>query len=125
MKVLICAPGEVAREADIAHDLQTMQEIVGGIITVTYPYEEPVGVVCNDEGLLMGLPLNRKLDDFAVIAGTFFLCGLDEDSFTDLPSELMEQFKEKLYYPQYFFWDYDSPSGIECIPYDPDDKIQF
>ena len=84
MKVLLLEPGKVAREVDIEHTLEKMQEIVGGIITITYPFEEPVGVVCNDEGLLMGLPLNRKLDDYTIIAGTFFLCGLGEEDFTDL-----------------------------------------
>ena len=119
MKVLILEPGKVAREADIDHDLQTMQEIVGGIITVTYPYEEPVGVVCNDEGLLMGLPLNRKLDDYTIIAGTFFLCGLGEEDLTDLSPELMEKYRRELYYPQFIFR--DPEGGLIGVPYDPDD----
>lgn len=119
MKVLILEPGKVAREADIDHDLRAMQEIVGGIITVTYPYEEPVGVVCNDEGLLMGLPLNRKLDDFTIIAGTFFLCGLGEEDLTDLPPELMEKFKRKLYFPQFILR--DPEGGLIGVPYNPDE----
>lgn len=38
-----------------------MQEIVGGTIQVLYPFAEPVALVCNDEGKLLGLPLNRAL----------------------------------------------------------------
>ena len=46
MKVLLCEPGKYAREADIQGDLKTMQSIVGGTIEATYPWEEPVAVVC-------------------------------------------------------------------------------
>ena len=125
MKVLILEPGEVAREADIEHTLEAMQAVVGGIITATYPYDDPVAVVANDEGLLIGMALNRKLDNYTVIAGPFFICGLSEDSFADLPDNLMEKYKRDLYYPQYFFRDYDSPSGVVAIPYDPEDAIEI
>lgn len=120
MKVLICAPGEIAREANIDHTLESMQEIVGGTITATYPYEELVAVVANDEGLLMGLPLNRKLNGYTIIAGTFFICGLGEDSFTDLPPDLMEKFKRELYYPHTFV---KMPSGmLLAVPYNPEEE---
>lgn len=39
-----------------------MQEIVGGLITAIYPYEEPVGIVANDEGLLLGMDFNRTVE---------------------------------------------------------------
>ena len=87
MKILLLEPGKVAREAEIDGSLESMQETVGGLITAAYIFSEPVVVVANDEGLLMGLPLNRKLDDYTIIAGTFFLCGLGEDDFTDLSLE--------------------------------------
>lgn len=120
MKVLILEPGKVAREAEIDHTLEAMQEVVGGLITATYPYEELVAVVANDEGLLMGLPLNRKLNGYTIIAGTFFICGLGEDSFVDLSPELMEKFKRELYYPQEFM---KMPSGmLMAFSYDPNEQ---
>lgn len=117
MKVLLFEPGKLAIEADISGDLKSMQSIVGGMIEVTYPFNEQAAIVCNDEGLLMGLPLNRKLNDYMVIAGTFFICGIDEDSFTDLSSDLMEKFKNEFLYPQIFFRVGDD---IVAIPYAPE-----
>lgn len=71
MKVLIVEPGQYPREADIEPTLEAKQKIVGGLIDVAYPFpDDNVCVVLNDEGKLMGLPLNRALGDYDVIAGT-------------------------------------------------------
>ena len=35
-----------------------------------YPWEDPVALICNDEGRCLG-PLNRVLGDYEIIAGTF------------------------------------------------------
>lgn len=45
--------------------------MVGGPIQALYPWEEPVAIVCNDEGKNMGLPLNRVLENYDIIAGAF------------------------------------------------------
>ena len=45
-------------------------------ITYNYALQTLCGAphnVCNDEGKLEGLPLNRTLGDYDVIAGTFFV----------------------------------------------------
>lgn len=102
MKILLCEPGRLAQSTTISHDLKAMQAIVGGTIAVTYPWEDPVAVVCNDEGLLLGLPLNRKLNEHTIIAGTFFVCGLGEEDFSDLSPELMEKYRTMLCCPQVF-----------------------
>ena len=51
--------------------------------------------VCNDEGKLIGLPLNRALYDdeghlYDIVPGNFLIVGLGEEDFTDLPADLME-----------------------------------
>lgn len=51
------------KEKDIDGSLKSMQEAVGGTIQALYPFEEPVALICNDEGKLLGLPLNRALRD--------------------------------------------------------------
>lgn len=61
MKVLMVEPGKVPYETDLASDLKSLQKAVGGTIECVYPYTEPVGLVCNDEGKLLGLPLNRAV----------------------------------------------------------------
>jgi len=102
MNVLIIEPGKVPREAEIGSDLKDMQEVVDGYIEAVYPYDDPVALVCNEEGKINGLPLNRKLEDYDIIAGTFFICGLSEDSFDSLPPNLMEKYKEIFAQPEQF-----------------------
>ncbi len=102
MKVLIIEPEKAPREAEIGNDLKSLQEVVGGYIEVVYPYDDPVALVCNEEGKLTGLPLNRKLEDYDVIAGTFFICGLNEDNFGSLSPDLLEKYGEKFAQPEKF-----------------------
>ena len=102
MNVLIIEPEKAPREAEIGSGLKAMQDVVGGYIEAVYPYDDPVALVCNEEGKLNGLPLNRKLEDYDIIAGTFFICGLSEDNFASLSPELMEKYKEKFARPKMF-----------------------
>ena len=81
MNVLVVEPGYAPYEKEI-NGLQEMQEVVGGLIQAIYPFQEPVAVVCNDEGLLLGLPFNRSMDGgYGGVCGTFFICGLGEENF--------------------------------------------
>lgn len=63
MRILLVEPGKTPVLKEIDGSLKSMQEIVGGTIQVLYPFAEPVALVCNDEGKLLGLPLNRALRD--------------------------------------------------------------
>lgn len=85
MRILLVEPGKRPVLKEIDGSLKSMQEIVGGTIQALYPFEEPVALICNDEGKLLGLPLNRALRDeegriYDIVAGTFFLCGAPEGS---------------------------------------------
>ena len=102
MKILIVEPGQNPRRADIPHALGAMQHVVGGYIQALYPWEDPVALVANEEGLLEGLDLNRYIMPGVTIAGTFFLCGLSEEDFADLPENLAEKYEELLKEPQVF-----------------------
>ena len=80
MRVVIVEPGKKAYVKEIEPGLESMQQIVGGYIQMVYPFSEPIALICNDEGKLFGLPLNRRLRDesgelYDIISGTFFLCG--------------------------------------------------
>ena len=78
-----------------------MQEIVGGLIQPIYPYAEQVALVCNDEGLLLGLPFNRKVEGgYGGIVGTFFVCGLTKDNFCSLTPEQIQHFKKRFHYAE-------------------------
>ncbi|WFF73460.1 DUF3846 domain-containing protein [Proteiniclasticum sp. QWL-01] len=63
MGVLIVKPEKAPRMASIASDLNSLQQVVGGYIEAVCPYDDPVAIVCHEEGKLIGLPLNRKLED--------------------------------------------------------------
>lgn len=102
MKVLLVQPGLYAREAVIGKELEDMQKTVGGWIEAVYPYDDEVAIICNEEGLLMGLPLNRKITDDLIIAGTFFICGTNEDNFISLSDEQMKKYNELLKMPEVF-----------------------
>ena len=100
MNVLMVEPGKAPYETQIGSDLQSMQALVGGYIQAVYPYEEPVALIANESGKLDGLPLNRALRDadgdiYDIVAGSFFIVGLGQSDFTDLPHELAERFAEQ------------------------------
>ena len=53
MTVLMVEPGYEPYEKTIPNTLAAKQELVGGLITAIYPYEEMVAIVANDEGILL------------------------------------------------------------------------
>ena len=109
MRVLIVEPRRNPRRANIQHTLKEMQEIVGGYIEIIRPFDDPVALVCDEEGKLKGYELNRAIVGKDIIAGTFFLAGIDEDDLTDLSDELAEKYEALFRSPQAFF---RSPRGI-------------
>ena len=46
-----------------------------------------MAVICNDEGKVNHLPLNRVLEDCDIIAGTFFICGIRGENFSSLTEQ--------------------------------------
>ena len=61
MRILLIEPERSAVEKEIDGSLESMQEIVGGTIQAVYPFADPVALICNDEGKLLGRPPNRAL----------------------------------------------------------------
>jgi len=100
MRILICEPGKRPEIADIPHSLSAMQEIVGGSIQAIYPWDDPVASVCDDEALFKETPWNRYICEGVAIEGTFFVCGLSEDDFDDLPEDMVEKHERLFYKPQ-------------------------
>ena len=105
--VLAVEPGKEPYAKEIDSGLESLQHEVGGYIQAVYPFEEPVAIVCNEEAKLEGLPLNRALRDddgdiYDIVAGTFMLVGLTEDSFGSLTPELMQQFTDHFKTPEQF-----------------------
>ena len=108
MQVLVVEPGKEPYEKEISTGLASLQKEVGGYIEAVYPFEEPVAIICNEEGKLNGAPLNRMLRDefgepYDILAGTFLVVGLGDDDFCSLKPELMEAFKSKFETPEQFY----------------------
>ena len=84
-----------------------MQAEVDGTVQAIYPYDDPVALVCNDEGKLMGMELNRGLRDdtgslYDIVAGTFLVVGLGEEDFASLSPELIQKYTERFRMPELF-----------------------
>ena len=99
--VLLVNPYEAPKSIEIPADLSAYQKLVGGTIQAIYPsMEDPIALICNDEGKLLGLPLNRPLFDedgnlYDIIAGTLFVTGLSDDDFASLSPELMQKYSDR------------------------------
>lgn len=94
--VLIVEPNKLPYKETIKNDLETKQKIVGGLIEVTSLLDDDsVDIICNEEGKILGLPLNRDVG-YDIIAGTFIIAGTadDEGEFTSLSEEQIEKYKE-------------------------------
>ena len=109
MQVVIVEPEKKPFVQNIDDTLTSMQQIVGGTIQAVYPFEEPVALICNDEGKLLNLPLNRALRDsngaiYDIVAGTFFLCAAPADSarFESLTDEQAQIYLERFATPEQF-----------------------
>lgn len=97
IKVVMLEPEKKAYITEIENSLEEMQSVVEGLIEAYYPFEEEVCIVCNDEGKLLGLPLNRavKREDgeiIDIIAGTAFICDCKGENFGSLAEEQAERY---------------------------------
>ena len=61
----------------------------------------------NDDGKLMGLPLNRALRDedgqmYDAVAGDFLVVGLGEEDFASLTPEMAQKYEQLFHQPEAF-----------------------
>ena len=125
LSVLKIAPGQHPQQVEIDNDLKALQQAVGCSIDAVYPFADPVAIICNDDGKLMGLPLNRSLRDengqmYDAVAGDFLVVGLGEEDFVSLSPELAQKYEEEFHQPEAFL-----PLGrrLMVIPV-PDESVQ-
>ena len=122
MTVLVVEPRKEPYVKEIDPGLHSLQAEVGGDIGATYPFSDPVALVCNDEGKLIGLDLNRGLRDengeiYDIMAGTFLVVGLGEEDFASLSPELAQKYTEHFRQPEQFI----SLGGqIIAVPVEPE-----
>lgn len=108
IKVVLCEPGKKARTTTVLNDLKTFQQLVGGYIECVYPYTDPVGIICDEEGKINGKELNRAFRDeqgkiYDIIAGPFLVVGLGDEDFASLSKDMSEKYSKLFAYPEMFF----------------------
>ena len=106
--------------------------VVGGYIEACYPFEEQVCIVCNEEGKLNGMPLNRAVyvqgegeqggrEMVDIIAGPCFICDCSGENFGSLSPKQVKEYLDMFRFPERFA----SLNGeIVAIPYVPARKEQ-
>ena len=121
MQVIVVEPKKKPMVQDIGSDLESTQKIVGGSIEAVYPFADSVALICNEEGKLLNLPLNRALRDddgevYDIISGTFFLCAAPPDSehFESLTDQQVKTYMERFAMPEMFL---DVGGDLFVLPY--------
>ena len=107
---------------DMEGTLEALQAAVGGYIEAVYPWEDPVAIVCNDDGKFNGMQPNRALYDtdgeiMDIIAGTFLVVGLSDDNFAALSDEMAAKYAALFATPEAFL---RSGDRILVFPMGPD-----
>ena len=99
-RVVYVEPGKPAVEKKIGTKLEDLQETVGGLIECGYPHGDKTVLVCNDEGKLLGMEGNRRLDNGSIIAGPFFVIGDAGENFRSLTDAEVNQYLQQYAEPQ-------------------------
>ena len=107
LRAVVVQPGEPAVVKEIDGSLPGLQNLVGGYIQISYPFDDAVGLICNDKGKLLGMPLNRSLKNDAgevydILAGNFIIVGLSKDNFASLTPEQEAKYLELYKVPERF-----------------------
>ena len=107
MKILRVEPEKSPEIVEMDGSLASLQAAVGGYIEAAYPWDDPVAIVCNDDGKFNGLAPNRAIYDtdgeiMDIIAGTFLIVGLTDENFGDLPDELARKYANLFAVPECF-----------------------
>lgn len=118
LTVLMVKAGEKPESMSIDNNLSVMQKAVGGYIEVV-PLDGDTVLICNEEGKIHGLPLNRAVYDehhrmTEIIAGDFFICNAppDREDFTSLTEKQLEKYTKTFNFPQKFI---KTSTGIHAV----------
>ena len=71
--------------------------------------------VCNDEGLINGMPMNRAVERYGALAGPFFICGISGENFCSLTDAQVQKYRKMFLRPQIFL---HTERGVGYLEYD-------
>ena len=102
MRCIRLKPGaEDVELIDIPSGLGSLQMEVGGMIQAVYPWNDPVGLICNEEGKINEMEACCILADqkgrvYDIVHGPMLIVGLGEENFTDLTEEQVELMRGRI-----------------------------
>ena len=104
MKVLLIKLMEHPQVVDIEDSLEEFYRILEcDCITATYPWADKIALVTDDNGLFTEKTFSRYIPELEQpIKGNFFLCGLGEEDFAELPENLIRKYMERFWVPEAF-----------------------
>ncbi len=85
MRIILYEVGKKPVAKEIENELSTMKQIVGGWIE-TFTQPNGIILVCNEEGKLIGLPMNRVMFNEPIV-GNFFLCRSNGEDFAGVTDD--------------------------------------
>ena len=97
IKGLLVEPYKLPKEIEIENTLDNLQSLVDGYIECVYlQNDNDVVLICNDEGKINNMPLNRDIG-YDIIAGPFLIVGNDYENadFKSLTEEQILKYKIK------------------------------
>ena len=110
IEVIYIEPSKEAEVIKIDRNLETMQQLVRGYIEEYMPFEDEVALICNEEGKMLGLDLNRGIknengDLQDIICGNFFICyaPIESEEFLSMPQDLKIKYLQMFKQPEVFF----------------------
>ena len=127
IRAIVARPGKPAVAQEIDGSLEGLQSIVQGPIQCLYPYDDQIGIVCNDEAKLVGMPLNRALrseagEIYDVIAGNMIIVGLSEDDFQSLSPDQELKYMDMFKNPERFEY---IAGKLQAIPISIDTMMSY
>lgn len=93
IRILVVEPNKEPYQIKIEHTLENLQSVVGGLIEFV-ELEHNVDLICNEEGKMYNLELNRAIEN-DIIAGTFFIAGQHQGKTISLSRKQIKKYKKR------------------------------
>ena len=91
IRILVVEPNKEPYKKKIPHTLEDMQRVVGGLIEFV-ELEYNVDLICNEEGKIYNLPMNRAIQN-DIVTGTFFIAGQHNGETISLSKKQIKRYK--------------------------------
>ena len=104
IEVVVVRPMEKPVVRKIEDSLESYYKEIGcEYIEAVYPFDDPVVLVCDEDGKSRQMPnraLKRDGKIYDVVFGTFFICGIDGTEFADIPGDLKKKYMDMFKSPE-------------------------